>query len=35
MGNLATLMKKPLVGGVTVGIVVAAAAAYIIYKRYS
>lgn len=35
MEALKEIMKKPIVGGVTVGLVTAAIAAYVIYKRYA
>lgn len=35
MDKIKALMSQPLVGGVTVGLLVAALVAYMLFKRYS
>lgn len=35
METFKEIMKQPIVGGITVGLVTAAIAAYFIYKRYA
>jgi len=35
MDNVKNVLKKPVIGGVTVGVIAAGIAAYLIYKRYS
>lgn len=35
METVKDVLKQPLIGGITVGLVAAVIAAYMIYKRYS
>jgi hypothetical protein len=35
METIKDVLKKPVIGGVTVGVIAATIAAYMLYKRYS